>query len=239
MSGPAYRRVLLKLSGEMLAGSQGFGIDPDVLTLWSAEIKKIHKLGVELGIVIGGGNFIRGVAAAAGGMDRTTADQMGMLATVMNAMALSESFNKAGVPARVMSAQLIQGVVEPFVQKRAIKLLANKEVIIFAGGTGNPYFSTDTAVALRAAQVKADVIFKATKVDGVYDADPAKNPKAKLYRKLTHQQCLQDGLQIMDAAAFSLCRDNKLPILVFNMTKKGNVLRAVKGETIGTYVGEA
>ena len=236
---PTYRRVLLKLSGEALAGTSGQGLDPAVLARFAAEIRDVRALGVELGIIVGGGNFIRGAKAAASGMARTAADQMGMLATVMNAMALRESLEAAGVPTRVLSALLVQGVVEPYIHRRAMKHLESGEVVIFAGGTGNPYFSTDTAAALRALEVQAKVLFKATKVDGVYDDDPKTNPDARRYETLTHMECLRGRLRVMDATAVSLCMENGLPILVFDATRAGNIRAAALGERIGTLVGEA
>ena len=239
MAAPKFKRVLLKLSGEMLAGEAGQGIDPKVLAAWGDEIREVVDLGVQLGIIIGGGNFIRGVKAASQGMNRTVADQMGMLATVMNAMAMREAFEAAGVSTRVLSALMVQGVVEPYIHRRAMDHLQNGRVVIFAGGTGNPYFSTDTAAALRASEVEAEIILKATKVDGVYDDDPATNPDAKRYERLTYMDCLNQRLRVMDATAVTLCMDNHLPILVFNMTARGNILKAVTGETIGTFVGDA
>jgi uridylate kinase len=235
---PIYRRVVLKLSGESLAGKSGQGLDPETLARFAAEIRDVHALGVEMGIIVGGGNFIRGARAAASGMDRTAADQMGMLATVMNAMALRDALEEVGVPTRVLSAVLVQGVVEPYIHRRAMKHLENREVVIFAGGTGNPYFSTDTAAALRALEVQARILFKATKVDGVYDDDPMTNPRARRYETLTHMDCLNDRLRVMDATAVSLCMENGLPILVFDATRPGNIRRAALGERLGTLVGE-
>jgi uridylate kinase len=234
---PTYRRVLLKLSGEALSGGTGFGIDPAVLARLSGEIKDVHDLGVELGIIIGGGNFVRGVQAAAGGMDRTAADQMGMLATVMNAMAMRQALEQIGVPTVILSAVHVVNVVDPYVHRRAMRYLKQKTVVLFAGGTGNPYFSTDTAAALRASEVQADVIFKATKVDGVYDDDPKTNPAAKRFDTLTLTEALSRDLRVMDATAISLCRENRVPIVVFTMNEPGTIAQAVCGETIGTYVG--
>jgi uridylate kinase len=236
---PKYRRVLLKLSGEALAGPAGHGVDPTVLSRFAREIGEARALGAEIGTIIGGGNFIRGATAAASGMDRTAADQMGMLATVMNAMALRDALEAEGVATRVLSALLVQGVVEPYIHRRAMKHLESGEVVIFAGGTGNPYFSTDTAAALRALEVQAAVLLKATKVDGVYDDDPAKNPAARRFETLSHMECLSRRLKVMDATAFSLCMENGLPILVFDATRPGNIRRAVGGEPIGTLVGDA
>ncbi len=231
-----YSRVLLKLSGEALMGDGAYGIDPNVATRIAEEIADIQSLGVQTAIVIGGGNIFRGVAASARGMDRSTADYMGMLATVMNALALQDALEAHGVPTRVLSAIEMRAVAEPFIRRRAIRHLEKGRVVVFAAGTGNPYFTTDTAAALRAMEVKADVILKATKVDGIYTADPVKHPDATRYERISYLQVLQDRLQVMDATAISLCMDNKLPIVVFNLRTPGNVRRVVNGEPVGTTV---
>ncbi|MFN7979418.1 MAG: UMP kinase [Vicinamibacterales bacterium] len=231
-----YTRVLLKLSGEALMGDGAYGIDPNVATRIASEIADIQSLGVQTAIVIGGGNIFRGVAASARGMDRSAADYMGMLATVMNALALQDALEAQGVPTRVLSAIEMRAVAEPFIRRRAIRHLEKGRVVVFAAGTGNPYFTTDTAAALRAMEVKADVILKATKVDGIYTADPVKDPAATRYERISYLQVLQDRLQVMDATAISLCMDNKLPIVVFNLRTPGNVRRVVSGEPVGTTV---
>jgi uridylate kinase len=231
-----YSRVLLKLSGEALMGDGTYGIDPNVATRIASEVADIQSLGVQTAIVIGGGNIFRGVAAGARGMDRSTADYMGMLATVMNALALQDALEQAGVATRVLSAIEMRAVAEPFIRRRAIRHLEKGRVVVFAAGTGNPYFTTDTAAALRAMEVKADVILKATKVDGIYTADPVKDPAATRYEEISYLQVLQDRLQVMDATAISLCMDNKLPIVVFNLRTPGNVRRVVSGEPVGTTV---
>jgi uridylate kinase len=231
-----YTRVLLKLSGEALMGESQYGIDPDVATRIAAEVADIQSAGVQTAIVIGGGNIFRGVAASAKGMDRSTADYMGMLATVMNAMALQDALEQQGVATRVLSAIEMRAVAEPFIRRRAIRHLEKGRVVVFAAGTGNPYFTTDTAAALRAMEVKAEVILKATKVDGIYTADPVKHPTATRYERISYLQVLQDRLQVMDATAISLCMDNKLPIVVFNLRTPGNVRRVVAGEPVGTTV---
>jgi uridylate kinase len=235
-SGMRYSRVLLKLSGEALMGDGTYGIDPNVATRIAAEVADIQSLGVQTAIVIGGGNIFRGVAAGARGMDRSTADYMGMLATVMNALALQDALEQQGVATRVLSAIEMRAVAEPFIRRRAIRHLEKGRVVVFAAGTGNPYFTTDTAAALRAMEVKADVILKATKVDGIYTADPVKDPDATRYEEISYLQVLQDRLQVMDATAISLCMDNKLPIVVFNLRTPGNVRRVVSGEPVGTTV---
>lgn len=232
----AYKRVLLKLSGEALAGKAGYGIDTEVLELIAKDVKEIRELGVEVGIVLGGGNIFRGLAAAAHGMDRAQADYMGMLATVMNSLALQDALERLGVFTRVQSAIEIQELAEPYIRRRAIRHLEKKRVVIFAGGTGNPYFSTDTAAALRAMEIGAQVILKATKVDGVFDADPAKHKNAKLFRELTYLDVLKKGLKVMDSTAISLCMDNELPIIVFNLNHRGSIRDAVTGKPIGTLV---
>jgi uridylate kinase len=234
---PLYSRILLKLSGEALMGEGNFGIDADVANRIAADIAEIQGLGVQTAIVIGGGNIFRGVAASARGMDRSTADYMGMLATVMNALALQDALEAQDVPSRVLSAIEMRAVAEPFIRRRAIRHLEKGRVVVFAAGTGNPYFTTDTAAALRAMEVKAEVILKATKVDGIYTADPVKYPDATRYERISYLQVLQDRLQVMDATAISLCMDNKLPIVVFNLRTPGNVRRVVMGDTVGTTVG--
>ncbi|MEZ5290326.1 MAG: UMP kinase [Vicinamibacterales bacterium] len=231
-----YARVLLKLSGEALMGDGTYGIDADVAGRIAAEVADIQSLGVQTAVVIGGGNIFRGVAASARGMDRSTADYMGMLATVMNALALQDALEGLGVATRVLSAIEMRAVAEPFIRRRAIRHLEKGRVVVFAAGTGNPYFTTDTAAALRAMEVKADVILKATKVDGIYTADPVKHPDASRYDTISYLQVLQDRLQVMDATAISLCMDNKLPIVVFNLRTPGNVRRVVTGEAVGTTV---
>jgi uridylate kinase len=234
---PAYKRILLKLSGEALAGDGGFGIDPAVIRAIAEEIREVHALGVEVGIVIGGGNVIRGVAASAQGMDRASADYMGMLASIINGLALQDSLEKLGLTTRVLSALEIPAVAELYIRRRAMRHMEKGRVVIFAGGTGNPYFSTDTAAALRAAEIHAEVVLKATKVDGVYSADPEKDPNAKRYEKLDYLEVLQKSLAFMDQAAIALCRENSLPILVFDMSVSGNIRKAVAGESVGTRVG--
>ncbi len=233
---PAYRRVLLKLSGEALLGEQAYGIDRVIARQIAREIAGIQRLGVQLGVVIGGGNIFRGVAASAKGMDRGQADYMGMLATVINALALQDSLEQEGVETRVLSAIEMRSVAEPFIRRRALRHLDKGRVIVFAAGTGNPYFTTDTAAALRAMEIKAEAIFKATKVDGVYTADPKTTPGATKFDTITYLEVLERGLKVMDATAISLCMDNKLPIKVFNLLTPGNMTRAIMGETIGTTV---
>jgi uridylate kinase len=219
-----------------LGGTAGYGIDPGVLTAFAAEVKEVHALGCELALVIGGGNIFRGVAASTRGVDRATADYMGMLATVINALALQDALEKIGVPTRVLSAIEMQQVAEPYIRRRATRHLEKGRVVIFAAGTGNPFFTTDTAASLRAMEIGAQVIFKATRVDGVYDADPMKNPRAVRFEELTYIDVLNRQLQVMDATAISLCMDNGLPILVFNMMEAGNIKKAVTGARIGTLV---
>lgn len=233
---PKYKRIMLKLSGEALAGKEGYGIDTDVLEIIAKDVKELREMGVEIGIVIGGGNIFRGLAAATHGMDRTQADYMGMLATVMNCLALQDALERLGVYTRVQSAIEIKELAEPYIRRRAVRHLEKKRVVIFAAGTGNPYFSTDTAASLRAMEVNADVIMKATKVDGVYDSDPATNKNAKLYRELTYLDVLSKNLKVMDATAISLCMDNQLPIVVFNMSRPGGTRDVVMGKPIGTLV---
>ena len=232
----AYRRILLKLSGEALMGEKMYGIDPAVTGQIANDVQDIQGLGVETAIVIGGGNIFRGVAASARGMDRATGDYMGMLATVINALALQDALERQGVLTRVMSAIEMRAVSEPFIRRRAIRHLEKGRAVIFAAGTGNPDFTTDTAAALRAMEIKADVIMKATKVDGIYSADPMKDPTAERYDRISYLQVLERRLQVMDATAISLCMDNRLPILVFNLRTPGNLRRAVLGEPIGSTV---
>jgi uridylate kinase len=233
---PAYRRIVLKLSGEALAGGQGYGIDPPVLDRIASEVREVAALGVQVAIVIGGGNIFRGIAASAGGMDRATADYMGMLATVINALALQDSLEKVGLQTRVLSAIEMRAVAEPYIRRRAMRHLEKGRVVIFAAGTGNPFFTTDTAGALRAVEIGADAIMKATKVDGVYSADPKRDKNAQRLERLTYIEVLNRGLQVMDAAAISLCMDNKLPIIVFDLTRSGNIKRIVLGEPVGSIV---
>lgn len=232
-----YKRILLKLSGEALLGKQSSGVDPEVANFIAEEIKSISDLNVQICIVVGGGNIFRGLEASSKGMDRTSADYMGMLATVINSLALQSALEMRGIPTRVQSSIEMREIAEPFIQRRAVRHLEKGRIVIFAGGTGNPYFTTDTAASLRAMEVNADVIMKATKVDGVYDCDPVKNKKAVMYKKISYIDVLTNNLKVMDATAISLCRDNKLPIIVFNMQKKSNIRRAICGEQIGTYVG--
>ena len=236
MSAAAYQRVLLKLSGEALMGSRDYGIDPVVADQIAAEVIEIRELGVELAVVIGGGNIFRGLAASAKGMDRTTADNMGMLATVMNALALSDALERRGAVTRVLTAIEMRTVAETFIRRRAIRHLEKGRVVLFAAGTGNPYFTTDTAAALRAMEIRADVIMKATKVDGIFTADPMTDPTATRLDSLSHLEVLERRLNVMDATAISLCMDNKLPIVVLNLTTPGNVLRAVMGESVGSMI---
>ncbi|MBI4313815.1 MAG: UMP kinase [Candidatus Omnitrophica bacterium] len=235
---PVYQRILLKLGGESLAGKDGRGVDPDVTSPIAAQIKELYHLGVQIGIVIGGGNIFRGTGSTADlrGIDRTTADYMGMLATIINALALQDALEKQGVYTRVQSAIQMASVAEPYIRRRAIRHLEKGRVVIFAAGTGNPYFSTDTAAALRAIEIGADVILKATKVDGVYSADPHKDKQATRFEKLQYIDVLNKGLKVMDSTAVSLCMDNHLPILVFDLSRPGNIKRAVLGEKIGTTV---
>jgi len=231
-----YRRLLLKLSGEGLAGEDGFGIHPGVIGGIAEQIREVHELGVQISLVIGGGNIIRGMSAAAGGMDRAQADYMGMLASVINAMALQDALEKQGVTTRVQTAIEIAQVAEPYIRRRAVRHLEKGRIVIFAAGTGNPYFTTDTAAALRAAEIHADIVMKATQVDGVYSADPATDSEALRYDELTFAESLQRDLRFMDQAAIALCRENGLPIRVFDMSVRGNILKAVRGERVGTLV---
>ncbi len=234
---PKYRRVVLKLSGESLAGTRGFGIDPEVAYSIAEQIKEVIEMRVQLAIVVGGGNIWRGVAGSAKGMDRATADYMGMLATVMNALALQDALENIGVDTRVQTAIEMKAVAETYIRRRAIRHLEKGRVVIFGAGTGNPYFSTDTTAALRAAEIEAEAILMAKRVDGVYTDDPLKNKDAKKFDALSYIDVLQKGLQVMDSTATSLCMDNKIPLVVFNITERGNIKKAVFGEKIGTYVG--
>ena len=234
---PVFKRILLKLSGEALMGSQNYGIDTAVAESVGREIKAVHDLGIEVAVVVGGGNIFRGVSKSAGNMDRAAADYIGMLATVMNAVVLQDALEKLDVYTRVMSAIDIPQLAEPFIRRRAIRHLEKKRVVIFAAGTGNPYFTTDSAAALRACELGVDVIFKATKVDGIYSADPVTDPSATRFERISYQEVLEKQLKVMDASAISLCMDNNLPIMVFNMTESGNILKAVSGDlSIGTMV---
>ncbi|ALQ34893.1 UMP kinase [Fusobacterium hwasookii] len=236
MESPFYKKILLKLSGEALMGDQEFGISSDVITSYAKQIKEIVDLGVEVSIVIGGGNIFRGISGAAQGVDRVTGDHMGMLATVINSLALQNSIEKLGVPTRVQTAIEMPKVAEPFIKRRAQRHLEKGRVVIFGAGTGNPYFTTDTAAALRAIEMETDVVIKATKVDGIYDKDPVKYPDAKKYQTVTYNEVLAKDLKVMDATAISLCRENKLPIIVFNSLDEGNLKKVVMGENIGTTV---
>ena len=236
MESPFYKKILLKLSGEALMGDQEFGISSDVITSYAKQIKEISDLGVEVSIVIGGGNIFRGISGAAQGVDRVTGDHMGMLATVINSLALQNSIEKLGVPTRVQTAIEMPKVAEPFIKRRAQRHLEKGRVVIFGAGTGNPYFTTDTAAALRAIEMETDVVIKATKVDGIYDKDPVKYPDAKKYETVTYNEVLAKDLKVMDATAISLCRENKLPIIVFNSLDEGNLKKVVMGENIGTTV---
>jgi uridylate kinase len=233
---PAYKRVLLKLSGEALMGPEGYGISPLVLGQIADEIVATARLGVELALVVGGGNIFRGVSQSARGMDRASADYVGMLATVMNAMALQDALESRGLVTRVQSAIEMQALAEPYIRRRALRHLEKGRVVIFAAGTGNPYFTTDTAAALRAMEIHAEVLLKATKVDGIYDKDPRKHADARRYERVTYMECLQQDLNVMDMTAFALCRDNRLPIIVFDLTRSGNIQRVVCGEPVGTTV---
>ncbi len=236
LSRPRYQRILLKLSGEALVGELEYGIQPAVVEKMAAEVKEIKEMGVEVAIVIGGGNIYRGVAASAQGMDRASADYMGMLATVINSLTLQDALEKLGVFTRVMTAIEIHQVAEPYIRRRAIRHLEKGRVVIFAGGTGNPFFTTDTAAALRAMEIRAQVILKATRVDGVYDSDPMLDKRAKKFDELSYIEVLNRGLKIMDATAISLCMDNKMPVIVFNLANPGNIKRAILGRKIGTKI---
>jgi uridylate kinase len=233
-----YRRVLLKLSGEALMGSTSFGIDPDVVRVLSDELASVHGMGVELALVVGGGNIFRGVKAASAGMDRVSGDHMGMLATLINSLALQDQLEQRGVQTRVLSALETRQVAEPFIRRRAIRHLEKGRVIILAAGTGNPYFTTDSAAALRAMELKAEVLLKATKVDGIFTADPVNDPSATKFDRISYREVLERGLKVMDATAISLCMDNRLPIVVFNLLEDGNIRRVVRGDAIGSVVSE-
>jgi uridylate kinase len=233
---PRFQRVLLKLSGEVLAGGAGFGIDPDRIKALACELAEVAATGVQLGLVVGGGNFFRGVTAAAKNMDRVSADHMGMLATVINALALQDALEKQGCPTRVMTAIQMHQVAEPYIRRRALRHLEKGRIVLFAAGTSNPYFSTDTAAALRALEISAEVIAKATRVDGVYDSDPLTNPTALFYKEVSYQEVLSKALRVMDASAVAMCRDNRLPILVFNLNVTGNIMRMAMGESVGTLI---
>jgi uridylate kinase len=233
---PVYKRILLKISGEALAGAAGYGIDPAVAAAIAAEIKEVHASGVQVGVVLGGGNIFRGVAGVAQGVDRTTGDIVGMLATVINSLLFKETLASAGLEARVLSAIKVEKAAEFFIAQRAIEHLESGRVVIMAGGTGNPYFTTDTAAALRCAETKAEVLFKATKVDGIYTDDPAKNPLAVKIPSLTHEEALAKNLRIMDATAFSLCMENNIPIVVFKLSQAGNLRKCVEGRSVGSIV---
>ena len=238
MSKLPYKRVLLKLSGEMLAGGEGFGINEATLREITDDLKEVHGLGVQLGIVVGGGNIFRGLKAAGNGMDRVPADHMGMLATVINAIALQNFLENIGVQTRVLSAINVEEVAEPYIRRRAIRHLEKGRIVIFAAGTGNPFFTTDTAAALRASEIGAEILLKGTKVDGVYDSDPVKNADAKMYKSLSFRDVLGDELRVMDLTAITFCHDNGIPVRVFNMTQRGNLLKLLKGDMIGTLVTE-
>ena len=236
MTTPAYRRILLKLSGEALIGRQSFGIDSEVADALAQEIAEVRAMDVQIAVVIGGGNIFRGVAASVRGMDRATADSMGMLATIMNALALSDALERQGASTRVVTAIEMRQVAEPFIRRRALRHLEKGRVVVFAAGTGNPYFTTDSAAALRAMEIRAEVLLKGTKVDGVFTADPVTDPTATRLDRLTYQQVLEQGLKVMDSTAISLCKDNAMPIVVFNLLTAGNIRRAVCGEQIGSVV---
>jgi uridylate kinase len=232
-----YHRVLLKLSGEALMGDLGYGIDPKVVADIAQEISEVVKNGIQIAIVVGGGNIFRGVKAASAGMDRATADYVGMIATVMNAMTLQDALEQISIPTRVLTAIAMQEVAEPYIRRRAIRHLEKGRVVIFGAGSGNPFFTTDTTAALRAAEIEAEVVFKATKVDGVYDSDPHLNPGARRYRSLNYGHVLTHDLRVMDGTAIALCKENNIPIVVFDLSGQGNIVRAVKGEPVGTIVG--
>ena len=239
MPEPIYKRILLKLSGEALMGQQGLGIDPEIVAKIALELKEVKELGIQIGVVIGGGNIFRGLSASARGMDRVSADYMGMLATVINALALEDYLERNGVYTRVMTAIKMEQLAEPFIRKKAIRHLQKGRIVVFAGGTGNPYFTTDTAAALRAVEIEADAIIKGTKVDGVYDSDPEKNPDAKMFKQLGYIDVVKKRLKVMDSTAVTLCMENNLPILVFNLKHKDNLKKLILGEPIGTKVCEA
>jgi len=233
---PKYYRILLKLSGEVLTGDQKYGISPSVINSIASEVKEVVELGVEVGIVIGGGNIFRGISADAQGIDRVSADYMGMLATLINGLALQDAIERQGIPSRVLSAIAMPQIAEPYIRRRATRHLEKKRVVIFAAGTGNPYFSADTAAALRAMEINAEIILKATKVDGIYDKDPMVYKDAQRYSEITYLEVLNKGLKVMDATAVSLCMDNQLPMIIFNLTTSGNIKRVVLGEHIGTII---
>lgn len=233
---PIYRRILLKLSGEALMGRRTFGIDPEVVARLAEEIRGVHEAGVETAVVLGGGNIIRGVAAAAQGIDRVAGDHMGLLATVINGLALQDALEKRGVVTRLMSAVEMRQIAEPFIRRRSIRHLEKRRVVLFVGGTGNPFFTTDSAAALRANEIRAEVLLKATRVDGVYDSNPETEPNARFLKSVSYRQALDAGLKVMDAAAIALCMENGIPIKVFNLTVPGNILRVVSGEDIGSVV---
>ncbi len=237
MTTSRYRKVILKLSGEALAGDQGFGIAHDMLVSVAKQVSEVQKLGVEMALVVGGGNIWRGISGSSQGMDRATADYMGMLATVMNALALQDALEQYDIQTRVLSAIEMRQIAEPYIRRRAIRHMEKGRIVIFAAGTGNPYFSTDTTAALRAAELEAEVILMAKRVDGVYDSDPLKNPEAIKFSKLSYIDVLNKGLGVMDSTATSLCMDNNIPLIVFNLNKNGNIIKALQGEPIGTYVG--
>lgn len=236
MQKPLYKRVLLKLSGESLMGDQQFGLNASVLKRFAEDVSEIYKLGVEIGIVIGGGNFFRGIQAAEQGIDKVSGDYMGMLATVINGIAFQNALEMCGVPTRLQTAIHMQQIAEPYIRRRAIRHFEKKRVVLFGAGTGNPYFTTDTAAALRAIEIEADVIIKGTRVDGIYDSDPELNPNAKRYNEISYQDVLVNGLKVMDATAIALCQDNSLPIMVFNMNEPGNLKRLICGENVATIV---
>lgn len=236
MSNPVYKRVLLKLSGEILAGDKGYGISTEKLDKIASEIVEVHRMGVEIAIVVGGGNIFRGISSSSMGIDRATADYVGMLATVMNAVIIQEILEKKGVPTRVLSALEIREIAETYIRRRALRHLEKGRIIIFAAGTGNPFFTTDTAAALRAAEISADVLLKGTKVDGIYDRDPSLYPSAVKFKQLNFSEAIEKELKILDASAFSLCRDNNIPIIVFNVIEDGNIKKVVEGQNIGTLV---
>jgi len=238
MDAPAYKRVLLKISGEALAAGQGFGVDNRRVHEIAAELAEVHSLGIEIAIVVGGGNFFRGVAEQAKDMDRVSADHMGMLATVINALALQDALEKQNIFTRVMSAIEMNQVAEPFIRRRAIRHLEKGRIVVFAGGTGNPYFSTDTAASLRAMEIKADAIMKATKVDGIYTDDPVLVKDATMFDQISYMEVLRRGLRVMDATAIALCRENNLPIVIFNLNQRGNIRRVVMGERVGSLVNQ-
>jgi uridylate kinase len=238
MSNPVYKRVLLKLSGEVLAGNQGFGIDPNRASILAQEIKSVHDLGVGIGVVIGAGNIFRGINAADRGMDRVTGDYLGMLATIMNSIAMQDALEKIDCDTRTLSAISVNKISEPYIRRRAIRHLEKGRIVIIAGGTGNPYFSTDTAAALRATELGAEIVLKGTKVDGIYDTDPVKHRDAKKYNKITYKKVLEDNLRVMDMTAITLCLENSLPIKVFNINNTGDLKKIILGSNIGTLVSE-